>query len=138
MVNAGTGRCLAGCFCWIHSDIKNAVCSTNVGTATNRDEVNVLQLLRYFVGSPLCHRIDGCALDVPGAAGTPLGSVSVMTDADWAGDVKHLGSYSGVAVWVKDRTMKTWYPLYASFKKRNMIFLSSGGIRCDGSGGWRV
>ena len=38
--------------------------------------------------------IFGCNLDVPGTAGTPQGSVVVMTDADWAGDVKDRRSYS--------------------------------------------
>ena len=42
--------------------------------------------------------IVGCNLDVPGIAGTPQGSVVVMTDADWAGDVKDRRSYSGIAV----------------------------------------
>ena len=32
--------------------------------------------------------IVGYNLDVPGIAGTPRSSVVVMTDADWAGDVK--------------------------------------------------
>ena len=45
--------------------------------------------------------IFGCNLDVPGTAGTPQGSVVVMTDADWAGDVKDRRSYSGISVWVK-------------------------------------
>ena len=38
---------------------------------------------------------------VPGIAVTPQGSVVVMTDADWAGDVKDRHSCSGIAVWVK-------------------------------------
>ena len=45
--------------------------------------------------------IVGCNLDVPGIAGTLQGSVVVMTDAVWAGDVKDSRSYSGIAVWVK-------------------------------------
>ena len=45
--------------------------------------------------------IFGSNLDVPGIAGTPQGSVVVMTDADWAGDVKDRRRYSGIAVWVK-------------------------------------
>ena len=44
--------------------------------------------------------IVGCNLDVPGIAGIPQGSVAVMTDADWAGDVKDRRSCSGIAVWV--------------------------------------
>ena len=49
--------------------------------------------------------IIGCNLDVPGTAGTPQGSVVVMTDADWAGDVKGR-SYSGIEVWVKGSLAK--------------------------------
>ena len=67
-----------------------------------------------------------CNLDVPGIAGIPQGSVVVMTDAEWAGDVKDRRSYSGIAVWVKGSAGKTWYPVYASSKKKNMVFLSSG------------
>ena len=44
--------------------------------------------------------IVGCNLDVPGVAGTPQGSVVVMTDADWAGDVKDGRSSSAIAVGV--------------------------------------
>ena len=58
--------------------------------------------------------IVGCNLDVPGIAGTPQGSVVVMTDADWAGDVKDRRSYSGIAVWVKSSVENTLYPVYAS------------------------
>ena len=70
--------------------------------------------------------IVGCNLDVPGIAGTPQGSVVVMTDGDWAGDVKDRRSYSGIAVWVKGSVENTWYPVYASSKKQNMVCLSSG------------
>ena len=70
--------------------------------------------------------IVGCNLDVPGIAGIPQGSVVVMTDADWAGDVKDRRSYSGFAVWVKCSVENTWYPVYASSKKQNMVCLSSG------------
>ena len=45
--------------------------------------------------------IVGCNLDVLGIAGIPQVSVVVMTDADWAGNVKDRRSYSGIAVWVK-------------------------------------
>ena len=58
--------------------------------------------------------IVGCNLDVLGIAGTPQGSVVVMTDADWAGDVKDRRSYSGIAVWVKGSVENTLYPVYAS------------------------
>ena len=70
--------------------------------------------------------IVGCNLDVRGIAGTPQGSVAVMTDADWAGDVKDRRSCSGIAVWVKGSVENTWYPVYASSRKQNMVCLSSG------------
>ena len=109
-------------------DIKNAVCqlSTHVGTAATRDEINIKRLLRYLIGNPACNMIVGCNLDVCGIAGTPQGSVVVMTDADWAGDVKDHRSHSGIAVWVKGSVENTWYPVYASSKKQNMVCLSSG------------
>ena len=66
--------------------------------------------------------IVGCNLDVPGIAGIPQGSVVVMTDADWAGDVKDRRSYSGIAIWVKGSVENTWYPS----KKQNMVCLSAG------------
>ena len=49
-----------------------------------------------------------------------------MTDADWAGDVKDRRSCSGIAVWVKGSVENTWYPVYASSKKQNMVCLISG------------
>ena len=70
--------------------------------------------------------IVGCNLDVPGIAGIPQGSVVVMTDVGWAGDVKDRRSFSGIAVWVKGSVENTWYPVYASSKKQNMDCLSSG------------
>ena len=70
--------------------------------------------------------IVGCNLDVPGIAGTPQGSVVVMTDAEWAGDVKDRRSYSGIAGWVKGSVENTWYPVYASSKNQNMVCLSFG------------
>ena len=70
--------------------------------------------------------IVGCNLDVPGIAGIPQGSVVVKTDAGWAGDVKDRRSYSGIAVWVKGSVENTWYPVYASSKKQNMVCLRSG------------
>ena len=42
----------------------------------------------------------GCYLDVPGIAGTPQSSVLVMTDADWAGDVKDRRSLESL-FWAK-------------------------------------
>ena len=84
-------RQLLGMLLWLgRPDIKNAVCqlSTHVGTATTRDEINIKRLLRYLIGNLACNMIVGCNLDVPGIAGTPQGSVVVMTDAVWAGDVK--------------------------------------------------
>ena len=53
------------------------------------------------MGNPACNMIVGCNLDVPGIAGIPQGLVAVMTNADWAGDVKDRRSYSGIAVWVR-------------------------------------
>ena len=41
-------------------------------------------------------------------------------------DVKDRRSYSGIAVWVKGSVENTWYPVYASSKKQNMVWLSSG------------
>ena len=108
-------------------DSKNAVCqlSTHVGTATARDESSVKRLLRCLVGNPVCNKVVGCKLNVSGIAGIPQGSVLVMTDADWAGDVNDHRSYSGIAVWVKSTVEDTWYPVYASSKKQNMVCLSS-------------
>ena len=113
---------------WDRTGIKNAVCqlSTHVGTTTTRDEINIKRLQRYFIGNPACNMIVGCHLDVPGIAGIPQGSVVVMTDADWAGDVKDRRSYSGIAVGVTGSVENTWYPVYASSKKQNMVCLSSG------------
>ena len=68
--------------------------STHVGTTTTGVAINIKRLLRYLVGKPACNMIVGCNLDVPGIAGTPQGSVVVMTDADWAGDVKDRRSFS--------------------------------------------
>ena len=71
--------------------------------------------------------IVGCNLDVPGIADTPQSSVVVMTDADWAGDVKDRRSYSGIAVWVKGSVENTWYPVYVCVvQKQNMVCLGSG------------
>ena len=122
-------RQLLGKLLWLdRPDIKNAVCqlSTHVGTATTRDEINIKRLLRYLIGNPACNMIVGCNLDVPGIAGTPQRSIVVMTDADWAGDVKDRRSYSGIAVWVKGSVENTWYPVCASSKKQKMVCLSSG------------
>ena len=124
--NDVTDSCLVG-YSGCRPEIKNAVrqLSTHVGTDTTRDEINIKRLLRYLIGSPACNMIVGCNLDVPVFAGTPQGSVVVMTDADWAGDVKERRSYSGIAVWVKGSVENT-YPVCASSKKQNMVCLSSG------------
>ena len=122
-------RQLLGRLLWLdRSDIKNAASQlpTHVGTATTRDEINIKRLLRYLAGTPASNMIVGCNLDVPGIACIPQGSVLVMTDRDWAGDVKDRRSCSGIAVWVKGSAEETWYPVYASSKKRNMVCLSSG------------
>ena len=109
-------RQLLGRLLWLDRlDIKNA--PTHVGTTSSRDEINIKRLLRYVIGNPACNMIVDCNLDVPGIAGTAQGSVLVMTDADWAGDVKDRRSYSGIAVWVKGSVENTWYPVYASSKK---------------------
>ena len=82
----GRHKQLLGWLLWLdRPGIKNAVCQlpTHVGTATTRDEVNIKRLLRFFVGNPACNMIVDCNLDVPGIAGTPHGSVVVMTGADW-------------------------------------------------------
>ena len=50
----------------------------------------------------------------------------MMTDADWARDVKDRRCSSGMAVWVKGSIEDTWCPVYTSVKKQNMICLSSG------------
>ena len=108
---------LLGRLLWLdRPDVKNAVCqlSTHVGTATTRDEINIKRLLRYLIGNPACNMIVGCNLDVPGIAGTPQGSVVMMTDADWAGDVKDRRNCSGIAVWIKGSVEHTWCPVYAS------------------------
>ena len=120
---------MLGRLLWLdRPDIKNAVCQlyTHVGTATTRDEINFKRLLRYLIGNPTCNMIVGCNLAVLGIAGIPQGLVVVMTDADWAGDAKDLRSFSGIAVWVKGSVENTWYPVYASSKKQNMVCLSSG------------
>ena len=70
--------------------------------------------------------IVGCNLDVPGIASTPQGSVVVMTDADWAGDIKNGRSYPGIAVWLKGSFENRWCPMYASSNKQNMFCLSFG------------
>ena len=122
-------RQVLGRLLWLdRPDIMNAVCQllTHIGTATSRDEASVHQLPRYLVGNPQCLKIERCILDVWGAAGIPLGSGFVMTDADWAGGVKHRPSYSGIAVWVKSSTMKARCPVYASSKTQDMVCLSSG------------
>ena len=97
-------RQLLGRLLWLdRPDIKNAVSQlpTHVGTATTRDEINIKRLMRCLMGNPACNMIVGCNLDVPGIAGTAQGSVVVMADADWTGDVKDRRSCSGIAVWVK-------------------------------------
>ena len=117
-------RQLLGRLLWLGlPDIKNAVrqLSTHVGTATTRDEINIKVLLRYLVENPACKIIVRCNLVVSGIAGTPQGPVLVMTDTDWAGDVKDRRSYSGIAVWVKGSVEDTWYLVYVSSKKQNML-----------------
>ena len=121
--NDVTDSCMVGCSGWI---IVTSRTPTHVGTATTRDEISIKRLLRYLIGNLACCKIVGCNLDVPGIAGILQGSVVVMTDAGWAGDVKDRRSYSGIAVWVKSSVENTWYPVYAFSKKQNMVCLSSG------------
>ena len=102
-------RQLLGRLLWLDRlDMRNAVCqvSTHVSTATTRDEINIKRFLKELIGNPACNMIVGCSLDVPGIAGTPQGAVWVMTDADWAGDVKVRRTHSGIAVWVKGSVEK--------------------------------
>ena len=99
----------------------DTILSTHVGTAVTRDEINIKRLLRYLVGNPVWNMTVGCNLDVLGIAGTPQVSVLVMTVAGWAGDVKDRRSYSGIVVWIKGSVGDTWYPVYASSKKQNML-----------------
>ena len=49
----------------------------------------------------------GCYLDVPGIVGTPQSSVLVMTDADWARDVKDRRSLESL-FWTKGSVGDTW------------------------------
>ena len=73
-------RQLLGSLLWLgRPDIKNAICqlSTQVGTATTRDEINIKRLLGCLIGNPACNMIVGCNLDVPDNAFTPQGSVVV-------------------------------------------------------------
>ena len=95
-------RQLLGRLLWLdRPDIKkrsSSTGSTHVGTATTRDEINIRRLLRYLIGNPACNMIVGCNLDVPGIAGTAHGSVVVMADAGWTGDVSDRRSYSRIAV----------------------------------------
>ena len=112
-----------GTLFWIRCDrpdIKNALCQlpTHVGTATTRDEINIKRLLRYLIGNPACNMIVGCNLDVPGIAGIQQGAVVVMSDADWAGDVKDRCSCSGIAVWVEGSVENTWYPCKRLLRSR--------------------
>ena len=121
--NDVTESCLVGYSGWIvlTSRTQFVICPLTSGTATTRDEININRLQTYLVGNPACNMIVGCILDVPRIAGTPQGSVVVMTDADWAGDVKDRRSYSGIAVWVKGSVENMWYFVYPSSKKQNMV-----------------
>ena len=76
-----------------------------------------------WFGNPVCSKVIGCKLD---ALGTPHDSVLAMTDADWERDVKDRRRYSGTAAWVRSSVEDTWYTVYASSKKQNMVCLSSG------------
>ena len=119
-------RQLLGKLRWLdRPDMKNAVCRlhTQVGTATTRDEINIKRLLRYLIGNPAGNLIVGYSLDVPGIADTPQGSVVVLTNAAWAGDVKNRRSYSGVAVWVKRFCRKHVVSRVRVFQEAEHVFL---------------
>ena len=126
--NAVTDSCLVSYSGWIvlTSRTQFANCPLTSAQLPLRDEINIKRLLRYLIGNPACNMTVRCNLDVPGIAGTPRGSVVVMTDAEWAGDVKDSRNYSGIAVWVTDSVDNTWYPVHVSSKKQNMVCLSSG------------
>ena len=105
-------RQLFGRLLWFDCpDINNTVCqlSTHVGTATARDEINIKRLLRYLMGNLAYNMIVGCNLDVPDIADIPQGSVVVMTDADWAGDVKRPSQLFWNKSLGKGSFEHTWY-----------------------------
>ena len=58
-----------------------------------------ISLLRCVIGNPACKMFVSCNLDVLGIAGISHGLFVVMTDADWAGDVKDRRSYFEIGVW---------------------------------------
>ena len=88
--NDVTDSCLVGYSGWIALTLRTQFvsCPPTSAQPTTRDEISIKRLLRFLVGNLVCNMIVGCNLDVPGTAGTPQGSVVVMTDADWAGHVK--------------------------------------------------
>ena len=107
--NDVTASCLVGYSGWIVLTSRMQFVNCPITSATTRDEINIKRLLSYLIGNPACNMIVSCNLEVPGIAGIPQGSVVVMTDADWAGDVKDRRSYFGLAVWVKSSVENTWY-----------------------------
>ena len=106
--------------------------------ATIREEANVKRLLRYSVGNPLCTEIEGCTLDVSAAAGTPLGSVLVMTDAGWAGGVKDRKSCSGKSCVGQEQYDGNRVSSVCYVQETEHDLFELWGIRVDGSGGRRV
>ena len=138
--NDVTNRCLVG-FSGDRPDMKNAVCqlSTHVGTVNTRGVMNVKRLLRCFIGNRACNMIVGCNLDVPGIAGIPQGSLVVMTDADWAGDVKKtvaafLEFQFGSKILLKTRGIPCMRPP----RSRTWIFFEFWRIGVDGTGWWNL
>ena len=93
-------------------------------------KINIKRLLRYLIANPACNMIVGCNHYVPVIAGTPQGSVVVMTDADWAGDVKDRRSYFGIALWVKGSVENTWYMVCLSSGESELMALVGGA--CEG------
>ena len=76
------------------------------------DDLNIKRLLRYLVGNPACNMIAGC-LEVLGIAGTPQGSVLVMTDAGLETPriiVTTLKSMFGLRVPLKTRGIPCTHP----------------------------
>ena len=72
-------------------------------------KINIKRLLRYLAVNSACNTIFGCNfLNVSGIVGTPQGSVLVMTDADWAGDIKDRRSFFWNRCLVQGVLLKTF------------------------------
>ena len=126
--NAVTDGCLVGYSDWIVLTSKNAVCqvSTQVGTATTREEIHIKRLLWYLWEYSVqhdCGLSSGCAWNCGHTTRFGLGH-----DWRWSGWRCQVSSQLlwnrclGPGLSVED----TVYPVYASSKKYNMVCLSSG------------